>query len=479
MSFSTLIQDPVIRTLVQENTLLRKWHDALIPGSLFRADAQAEIFGLNLGETRIITGTGLIAPKIQARQPGSDPSPSTYPAEQWQTTPQKRFDSIDTDLPTSALALSDLLMRNMDTMGQSAALSLNYACRDTEFAAALSGSTFSEPTLGATSGTQSLSGTSGTLRVRYINGFTRARSPTASGNNAVRFDTVSPSNPLPITVYHASGSITANVVGYTPDTAGDERGPGVLSLTYASGSYTVNNRQAVLSYDRTVQIRVGGGLTPDAVTTGNVLTLAAVQSAVTRLRSQNVAGTKADGTFHIHLDPVAEGQVFNDPAFQRLNTSLPDGMWYQDFVVGRLLSSTWISNTGCPQAGTVQLTSGGFYSTQDPIPVILQNASGVNLSHSLVIGDGALYEYYIPLDAVLSTPAGFTGVVQSKNPIEYNDLSLNAVGIKFITRAPLNRIQDQVSFSWLSEADWVLRTDATSGDNARYKRVCSIESASV
>ena len=171
--------------------------------------------------------------------------------------------------------------------------------------------------------------------------------------------------------------------------------------------------------------------------------------------------------------------MFNDPAFQRLNTSVPDGMWYQDFVVGRLLSSTWISNTGCPQAGTVQLNSAGLYSTDDPIPVILQNASGVNLSHSLVVGDGALYEYYIPLDAVLSTPAGFTGVVQSKSPIEYNDISLNAVGIKFITRAPLNRIQDQVSFSWLSEADWVLRTDATSGDNARYQRVVSIETASV
>lgn len=477
-TYSTIIQDPQIRALVQENTLLRKWHDALIPGTLFRADAKAEVFGLNLGETRLMTGNAIIKPKMKPLQPGQDPSPSTYTSEQWQATPAKYADSIDTDLPTSAMALADLLFRNMDTLGATAATSINLVCRDTEYAAALSGATFAESSLGG-SGTQSLgSGGTATLRVRYINGFTTARTPAAAGTNAVRFESVSASNPLAIKVTTTAGVLDANVVGYTPDNNGDTRGPGVLNITYASGTaYTVASRAAVLSYDRTYMVRVGGGATCDAVTTSNTFTLAAARQAIARLQSQNVKPIGMDGTFHCHMDPYSQAQIFSDPEFQRLNTSLPDGQWYSQYVMARLMGTSWIQNTACPAQGTVVLSGGNFYDPDDPIPVILQNASGVNLSHPLFIGDEALYEYYIPLDAVLSTPAGFTGVVQNQNPVVYSDISLNAAGIKFITRAPLNRIQDQISCSYLYQGDFVVRTDSTSGDNARYKRVCAVEHA--
>ena len=48
--------------------------------------------------------------------------------------------------------------------------------------------------------------------------------------------------------------------------------------------------------------------------------------------------------------------------------------------------------------------------------------------------------------------------------------------IQLVIRAPLNRTQDQVATTWKFIGDWPIRTDVTTGDAARFKRVVQIES---
>jgi len=47
--------------------------------------------------------------------------------------------------------------------------------------------------------------------------------------------------------------------------------------------------------------------------------------------------------------------------------------------------------------------------------------------------------------------------------------------VQLLIRSPLNRLQDLVSTSWKFIGDWPVRTDVTTGDAARYKRVVAIE----
>ena len=472
-SFGAIVQDPVIRALVQDNFLQREWHDALFPKLLFRLEANRSQFKGEQGTTVIETGTGLITPKTKPLQPGVDPTPSSYGAEQWAVTPQQYADSIDTHMPTSALALADMLMRNATTLGVSAGQSLDRKARNRLYNAGVSGATFAEASLGATGGNQTLNGGTGTLRVRYLNGFTKARRPDLPNGSAVQFGAVSANNPLVIAVTHTVGTLACAVVGFTPDNVGDETGPGVLSVTFTGGPFTVNDRSAVIAADATNMVRVGGGSTIDAVGATDVVTLASFRAANARLRSQNIP-TASDGAYHCHLDPISESQAFSDAEFQRLMTSLPEASYYKDFALGRLLGTIFLRNNECPQVASV-VKSGGFYTTDDDIAIDLTNATSVEVHHAIYAGGGALNESYIDLAEVLNQPAGFTGVVTDGGMINYDAVSVNALGVKMITRAPINRLQDQVSTSWSCVADWVCRTDITSGDTTRYKRMCVIE----
>ncbi len=58
--FSTILQTPQIRAIVQENILERAFHDALFPRLLFRGEATVQNYPLNVGDSMVFTGAGLI-----------------------------------------------------------------------------------------------------------------------------------------------------------------------------------------------------------------------------------------------------------------------------------------------------------------------------------------------------------------------------------------------------------------------------------
>ena len=59
--------------------------------------------------------------------------------------------------------------------------------------------------------------------------------------------------------------------------------------------------------------------------------------------------------------------------------------------------------------------------------------------------------------------------------ISNNGIEVNVDRVQLIIRSPLNRLQDVVSTAWKFIGDWPVRTDATSGDAAYFKRALVIE----
>lgn len=457
--FSTILQAPDVRALVQENLLERAFHDALYPRLLFRGEASPVIWPANVGDTMVFTGVGLISPKMRPLTPGSDPLPSDYQKEQWTAQLQQYADSIDTHMPTSITAIASLFYRNAQQLGLSAGSSLNRLVRDRLYNAAMAGSTVADGAQAAVT----------SLRVKRLNGFTRARRPDLPAGSPVKFDLVSASNPLPILV--TTLTTTRNVIGFVPDTAGDEIGPGTLTLDAA---VTVADRDFVLATDRTFQVYVGGGNRVDDIGASDLLTLAAIRSAAARARQQNVP-TMPSGRYHMHFDPTSETQVFADAEFQRLLTSLPDYYMYRDFAIGELLGNVFFRNVEAPQVENVGGAPTASFSQDDPFGGEMWNngtTTGVRIHRPILVGQNSIFEYYQDLSQLI-TEAGVTGRVGNAT-IDNNGISVNTDRIQMIIRAPLNRLQDQVSTSWKFIGDWPVRTDATSGDAARYKRMVTI-----
>lgn len=462
MDFSTITQSPEIRALVQERMLERAFHDALFPALLFRGEAAPKVWPANVGDTMVFTGKGLIKPKMKPLQPGKDPTPSSYATEQWMATLHQFADTIDTPMPTSIVAIANMFLTNAQQLGLSAGQTMNRLVRESAYNAALAGHTVAD---GAQSAVTS-------LRVKRLNGLTTARRPDLAAGSPVMFSPVSGSNPLPIMVVESGTPTAVNVIGFTADNAGDEVGPGVLMLDAA---VTVVDRAPVNSNDGTYLVRIGGGLSIDTLSSSDTLTLAAIRTMVARFRTQNVP-SQPDGRLHAHLDPTNEGQVFGDQEFQRLLTSLPDYYIYRDFAIGELLGCVFFRNSECPLPETVDGGLTATYSQDDPFAGELfvgGTTAGDRVHRPIFFGQGGVIEYYQELSALI-TEAGVVGKVGEPS-ITNNGIEVYADRVQMIIRAPLNRLQDQVATTWKFIGDWPVRTDAATGDQARYKRVGVIE----
>lgn len=463
--FSVIMQSAPVRAIVQENTLERAFHDSLFPNLLFRGEASPQPWAAGIGDTQLFTAPGTIKPNMRPLVPGVDPSPKSYPLEQWFAQMNLYGDSIDTFMPTDYVAIASTFLRNAQQLGLSGAQALNRIVRDRMYNAAESGWTVADGVQNST-----------TIRVKRLNGFTRARNPTLSGTQAVRFEFVSPTNPLGVKIFDQAGpaEVSRNVVGFTPDTAGDETGPGTITL---SASASVLDRAYIISDDRTYRVQVGGGLKVDSVSSTSLPRLADVRSAVARFQSQNVP-VHPDTRYHAHLDPISQAKLFEDSELQRLFTSLPDYYVYRQFCLGEMLGTVFFRNSECPTRDTVDggLTSGTIpYSQDDPFAPELTNngtSTGVPLHRILFSAQAGIFEYYADLKALISD-AGITGKVADPR-ISNNGIEIVSDRIQLIIRAPLNRMQDMVATTWKFMGDWPVRTDAAVGDLARYKRFVEI-----
>lgn len=462
--FSVILQSPQVRQIVQENLLERAFHDALYPRLLFRGEAAPQPWAAGVGDTQIFSAPGLMPVNMTPLIPGQDPTPSSYPIEQWFAQMNQYAGTVDTHMPTDMVAIASLFLRNAHQLGIAAAQGMNRLVRDRMYNAAESGWTVADGAQAAVT----------TLRVKRLNGFTRARNPTLVNGSQVRFDYVSPTNPLSIHVFSSGVDTVVNVVGFTPDVPGDELGGGTITVDAA---VTVLDRAYVYSYDATSIVRVGGGNSIDSITASSLPTLADVRSAVARFWQENVP-EHPDGRFHCHLDPTSQAKIFSNSEFTVLNTALPDYYMYRQFALGELLNTVFYRNSECPLPETVVGANGVLtaipFNPSDPFAGELWTKGAANVSGAVKVhrmlftSQGGVFEYYADLMNLI-TEAGIQGKIADPR-LTNNGIEVFSDRIQLIIRAPQNRLQDVVSTSWKFIGDWPVRTDAASGDTARYKR---------
>lgn len=457
--FSVILQNPQIRSIVQDNLVERAFHDAMYPRNLFRGEATPVPWAANVGDNQIFSAPGLMSVDARPIVPGEDPTPDTYPMEQWTAQMNQYAKSIDTHMPTSMVAIANLFLRNAHQLGLQAGQTLNRIARNRIYNAAISGWTVAD---GAQAGVT-------TLRVKRLNGLTRARNPSLAAGSQVKFDLVSSSNPLSVRIFDTTGpaEVTRSITGFTPDTVGDEVGPGTITL---SASVGVADRAYVVAADATQTVWVGGGNKVDDIGNTDLPTLANIRTAVSNFWQQNVP-EHPDGRFHAHLDPTSNALIFADAEFQRLLTALPDYYMYRQFALGELLNTVFFRNSECPTPETVVGGTTATFDARDPFPGELFNTgatSGVKVHRILFTAQGGVMEYYSDMSQLV-TEAGLNGKLAEPNIVN-NGIEIFTDRIQMVIRAPMNRLQDLVSTSWRFMGDWPVRTDAAVGNASRYKR---------
>ncbi len=452
---------PAILNLVQQGLLERAFHDGLFPALMYRSEASAEEWGANTGTEIFMSRPGLLRPIVKPLAAGVDPTPQTVSFEQWVARLARYAGTIDTHIPTSVVANADLFLRNIHQLGLQAGQSLNRIPRNELFKSYLSGHTVTIAAAGAPDTT---------IRVAALNGFIDVVIPGAQ----VRPASVSPATPLAITI---AGVGVRNVIGYTPDDPDDPFGPGTLLLDAAIGGGGIAARTPVLSSQRPMIIRSGGGTSVDAIGGGDTFVLQDLINAVNKLRKQNVQPHE-DGYYHAHISTDANSQVFADPAFQRLNTALPDHTYYQEAFIGTIAGCACFLNTESPDYGNagdrVATGAGGSFYSCD-IGAETTNDSGINIGRVIVTGRGALVEKYLDEKAYV-TEAGITGKVGEFTVVNAG-VEVQTERVRLILRAPLNRLQDVVAASWSITTSFPIPSDISSGGPERYKRAIVVEHA--
>ena len=451
---------PAVLKLVQEGLLERAFHDGLFPALMYRAEAISEEWAANTGTEIFMSRPGLLAPQVKPIAPGVDPTPQALSFEQWVARLERYAGTIDTHIPTSVVSNADLFLRNIHQLGLQAGQSLNRIPRNSLFKAYLSGHTLSIAAAGAAATT---------VRVAALNGFTDV----VLTGSQVRPAPVSAATPLAIAI---TGIGTRNVIGYTPDNPDDPYGPGTILLDAALGGGGIAARTPIISSQAPQVIRSGGGASVDAIGAADVFVLQDLINAVNRLRKNNVQPHE-DGYYHAHISTDGNSQVFADAAFQRLNTALPNGSYYQEAFIGTIAGASSYLNNEAPdfQNAGARVATGvnAFYS--EDIGAETTNETGINIGRIVVTGRGALVEKYLDEKAYV-TEAGVTGKV-GEFTIVNAGIEVQTERIRLILRAPLNRLQDVVAASWSCTTSFPVPSDVSSGGPERYKRAIVIEHA--
>jgi hypothetical protein len=382
--------------------------------------------------------------------------------EQWAATLDRFAGTIDTNMPTSAAASTNLFLRNIHQLGLQAGQSLNRIPRNAMFKAYLSGQTNLRVAEGAAATS---------IRVASLNGFRDVVLPAST----VRPVAVSPATPLPVTI---TGIGVRNVIGFTADDPNDLDGPGTLLLDAALGGAGAAARAPVISASAPDVIRSGGGASVDAIGAGDTFVLQDAINAVNRLRRHNLQPHE-DGFFHAHISPDSNSQVFTDNAFQRLNQSLPEHAIYKEGFIGTISGIMFFMNTEAPDdLNSGQTTATGpnnaLYSADIGAETV--NDAGIRVGRILVTGRGTLYEKWLPEEHYVSE-AGITGKV-GEFDIVNQGIAVMTERVRLILRAPIDRLQDNVAATWSISTSFPVPSDITAGSGPqRFKRALVIEHA--
>lgn len=429
-----------LQEILQNGLLDRTFEDALVPAFLYDTLADKKPWAGAVGSTGIFTKSGLMAAQPSPIT-GSDASAGTYGFEQYQVKMDQYGYSIDTNMLLSAMALASKFLEDNKLLAINAAQSKNLIAQSALYSAASAGETW----------VTTVSTSSTTLLVNNANGFANAivdLSTTGSnpaegltGQATPTLVPVSASNPLSVTI----GGVANTVVGCNLTT-------NTLTLGTAI-SATVG--EAVLASTASVQIRPNARATGYNITSSDLATLAVFQSAVTRLRSQNVPRIK--GAYTAHVSPQTIEELFQDNNFLLAYRGRGDSPAYRDFTPGDSMGD------GAEFVGRF----GGIDWVMNNVTPTYTNPSGIEVYQPIVCGDGCLVE------APFSEMADLISAMQAGSTVQVDMIG----GVVRILRAPLDRFGQVLSSTWSWVGGYTVGTDILTGDGATYKRAVQIEHA--
>lgn len=409
-----------IQAIMQNGLLERMFQDALFPDLVFPALADSEPWSGGLGDTSIMTRTGLMTPDPTAIT-GSDAGTATYSVEQWTVTMDQYGKSVDTNMMQSAMTLANKYLRDVQILGLHAGQTLNRLARNKLFAGYAGGRTWC-----TTAGTSDT-----TFVVNDATGFTKVLV------NGVPTP-VSGTNPLNVTIAGVANTVTAVNTGTNTLTLGTARVDVV-------GDY-------IVAANAPVSFRAGTARNSEYdMASTDVATLALYRQAVTRLRKMNVP--TIGGNYIAHVTPDTVSQLFADPDWKQAYQGRGDSQVYRDLSIGTFGGLDWVQQNELPT-------------------VVGGSGANVNVARTLVLGEGALVQAPFAEMGTLLAGTDVEGVpsVRMIGPA-------TGVQVALIVRPPQDRLQQNVSTTWSWIGDFGVPSDSTTGDAALFKRACMVEHA--
>jgi hypothetical protein len=196
--------------------------------------------------------------------------------------------------------------------------------------------------------------------------------------------------------------------------------------------------------------------------------------AVQSLAANNVPPHN-DGFYHCHLNPTAVAQLYRDNQWQRLHQSLPESAAYVELSIGKVMNCYHYQNTEAPNfqnVGTL-VSTGTNAQVSGEIGAEVINETSVNIGRVIITGGGAIYEKYVDEGEFLSE-AGVTGKIGHFSIVN-GGVGIMTNRIRYIMRAPLDRLQQVIAQSWSWSGDFGIPSDILEGSAARFKRAIVIE----
>lgn len=427
----------VLQPIIQQGFLLEEFENSLRANLVYRAIAEQDAFPVRKGETVTRTRTALRPAVTTPLVPNTNTNfdngltPTSPGVEQYTLTVSAFADTVDLNTKTEKVGIASQFLKNARDLAEQAGRSIDLLAANALLSASLGGNTRVRLTLGAAATTISVDDIRGFL-VTFANG---VQVP------------VSATNTLAVSV---NGN-PYTLVGATADGGNVSTAPGGISgtLTFSANVTVADGTVAnpVVSGIAPSVVRPSGRLTTAAlVPTDTMAWISCVQQSVATLRLNAVPDN--DGIYNCYLDAQQLLGLWNDTTFQNAFRGAHADPAYKNAVISIQGGVRFIPTTLAPQ----------------------QTLGGVRVRRALVVGKGALIEGNFPTDTS-----------DTENPLA----EVHVVdGVTFVTRAPMDRLQQIIAQSWEWIGGFTAPSDTTANptviptaSNAAYKRAVVIESA--
>lgn len=461
-----------ILALIQNNYLLKGFHDAMRPWSRYRRDAKRQRLEPHTGQTathsRIGTFNADLAPLATAL---GDPPVATFNTEQFTAAPIPYGLSFVVDGPTAYVQGGDYVLQGCKGLAEWAGRTQSRLARGKLFAGYGGGTAITRR--------QQVAGNT-VLLVNTLAGFRFRNGPTG-------MQAVSGSTPLDILI----GATPNTITGVTPINNNYPDGPGALTLGTALGG-TVTAQTVVTALNAPYAQRPNARTSTETIVVTDLPKVIDLMTMRSRL-FDNAVNPHADGTFHLHCDASFMLCLVQDPQWATVTQGMgPSDAWGEpggtripmlgltifevpdspgpargeEVLVGSLTGGP-SGTTGVEPSGAAG-TPASSRSMRD-VGLDTRNSAGLGIRRAIMTGGELLIETYV--DIPLYWSAIGIRKIADVNP-NVSQYQMSEGGMKFFAAETegwlmvflpaLNPLQSFMKISVQATFDYTLATDLTS-----------------